>query len=167
MASDMAQRTDQFDIRLNVPSDEWLELFLIDIDDYCRNNNVRYLHVSGIEIGDVPGRSSFGQQHVHIALILQNYTSKRSIVNKFVTKGQGYYIEPRDKKKRIDGWIAYHSKSRTKINPGETLIYKYGSLPRPRLKRESPEDLTPLEAAKKKQKAMDWSRKKYLMRSGS
>lgn len=163
--NDFARRSDQWDIRLNVPDREWLDLFIDELDDYVKEGQVKYIHCTGIEIGDVPGRSSFGKEHVHIALILNNYTSKRSIVNKFTNPIHGWYVEPRDKSKPIDGWIAYHTKVRTKVNPQEILLYKYGTLPKGRPKRKSIEDMTPLEQQKRKKKAEDWSRKKYLMQT--
>jgi hypothetical protein len=163
VANDYTIRTDQWDIRLNVPDQEWVDLFIDSLDEYINSGSVRYIHVSGIEMGDVPGRSSYGQLHIHIALVLFNFTSKRSIVNKFTSGNHGWYIEPRDKSKSMSGWIDYHSKSRTKIDPNQSLLYKFGDLPKGRNKRVGNED-TPLEAAKKKKKYDDWQRKKELMK---
>lgn len=162
-ANDFSRRSDHFDIRLNVPDQEWVDLFINEIEDYCQDGQVKYLHVSGIEIGDVPGRTSFGKQHIHLALVLFNYTSKRSIVKKFTKPGMGWYIEPRDKSKSVEGWIAYHSKTRTKIDPNQKLLYTFGTPPRDRQKRKTINDLTPLEMAKRQRQQEAWSRKKYLM----
>lgn len=162
-ASQFTVRSDQWDIRLNVPDADWVRLFINEMEDYTTSGTVRYLHVSGIEVGDVPGRSSFGEKHIHIALILHNYTSKRSIVNKFASAVHSWYIEPRDKSKPISGWISYHSKSRSKVNPDDTLLYVYGTPPATRLKRKAPDQETPREMAIREKKAKDWKRKKYLM----
>ena len=162
-ANDFSRRTDQWDIRLNVTGPRMVHEMINNLDEYIKSGSVKYIHVSGIEIGDIPGRSSYGKMHVHIALILFNYTSKRSIVNRFTVKDHGWYIEPRDKAKPIDGWIAYHSKTRTKVDPNQTLLYKFGHLPQFRSKRTSPDSMTPFEEAKKQKKINDWSRKKYLM----
>ena len=165
--SDFKQRSDQFDIRLNIyePNPQaWLDKFIVKVDKYVATGSVRYIHVSAPEVGDVPGRSSYGKMHVHIALVLYNYTTKHSIVRRFTQEGYGWYVEPRDKSKPIQGWIDYHSKSRTKVDQNKPpLEYKYGTLPKDRAKRKSPEEMTPLEEARSKKKQEDWSRKKYLM----
>jgi hypothetical protein len=162
MANDFAVKSDQWDIRVNIPSIEWLDNYISGLDDYCEKGSVKYLHVSGIEIGTAPDKDSFNQRHVHIALVLFNYTSKRSIVNRFTVKNYGYYVEPRDKTLPISGWIAYHSKRQTKIRPDDGLIYIYGDLPRSRIKRTMDDD-TPVEAMKKNKKRDDWRLKKQLM----
>ena len=164
VTNDFAQRSDQWDIRLNIPNVSWLETFKKFCEDYVTEGAVRYMHVSNAEVGDIPGRSSFGELHIHIALVLHNYTSKRSIVRRFTNPERGWYVEPRNKDKSIDGWIEYHSKQRTKVKPDEEpLIFVYGQLPRVRAKRKGTE-LTPAEEAKRKKKFDDWERKKYLMR---
>lgn len=161
-ANNMTIRSDQWDIRINVEDQEWVDLFKIQIEEYCDEGTVKYCHISGIEIGDVPGRSSFGQKHVHIALVLNNYTSKRSIVKKFTTQNRGWYVEPRDKNKPITGWLAYHFKERTKYNEIR-CNFTFGVLPVERMKRRAADELTPAEQLRKKQKQTDWARKKYLM----
>lgn len=166
MSSALTVRSDQWDIRLNVKDRDHLGDILDNLHHRTLLDNVRYLHCSGVEIGDVPGRSSFGVQHVHIALILQNYTTKSSIFRKYVDKNcNGWYLEPRDKKKSLTGWIAYHSKKRTKINPEDGLIFKYGTLPFDR-KRKTLDEKEQEMDEKKKARYNDWKRKKYLMQSG-
>lgn len=162
-ANNFTVRSDQWDIRLNIPNVAWIESFTEKIDEYIKEGTVRYIHVSGAEMGDVPGRSSFGQLHIHIALVLFNYTSKRSIVKRFSYPNLGWYIEARDKTKSITGWVDYHSKPRSKVDPRQTLVYKYGDLPKPKVKRVIGE-LTQGEELKKRQKFMDWDRKKTLMK---
>ncbi len=156
--NDFMRRSDQWDIRLNIPDVNWIDEFVKTCVDYCKSGSVRYMHVSGAEVGDVPGRSSFGMLHIHIALILHNYTSKRSIVTRFVNKERGWYVEARDKNKSLQGWIDYHSKSQTKVVPGDTLVFKFGQLPNVRVKRKAAE-LTPAEEMKRKKKVDDWAQK--------
>lgn len=161
MTRDYARRSDQFDIRLNVSetaTDEHVERIVKLCSKLYDTGSIRYIHVSGVEIGDVPGRSSFGKKHVHIALILNNYTTKQSIVRKFVEKGYGWYIEPRDKSKSLLGWISYHSKSRSKLDPDDTLILQRGNLPRVREPKE-PDEISD----KQKQKYEQWKRRQFLM----
>ena len=128
--SDYGRRSDQFDIRLNVPEDADLDAIVKRVDDVFATGVIRYVHVSGVEIGDVPGRTSYGERHVHITLILNNYTSKQSIIRKFVVnKEHGWYVEPRDKKRSLHGWIDYHAKVRTKVDPNVPFVLQYGALP--------------------------------------
>lgn len=164
MSNDFIVRSDQWDIRVNIDSEELLAFYVAIVEDHCEKSGVRYCHVSGMEFGDVPGRSSFGMTHVHVALILANFTTKRSIIKKFTIPDAGYYVEPRDKTKSVEGWIAYHSKKRTKVKPGEGLIFVYGEVPKERVKRKA-EDLTPMEQSKQDKKKMDWARKKHLMQT--
>lgn len=161
--SDLSNRSDQWDIRINLPSDTWLDNFLASLPSYVSVGSVRYMHVTGIEIGDNPAYDSFKQRHVHIALILHNYTSKRAIVKRFVPKGVGYYVEPRDKSKSLEGWYNYHTKTRTKVDPNVLLLYSYGIFPTYKPKRSIAE-ISDAEEVKKQKKYADWERKKCLMK---
>lgn len=159
--SDLSNRSDQFDIRLNIEKEFETELIADKLDAYVKTGAVRYAHISGIEMGDNPNFDSYGKLHVHIALVLYNFTSKRAIVRRFVIPDRGYYIEPRDKSKSIQGWYDYHTKARTKLDPQQKLLYIYGQMP---VDRKRPANtMTPAEEAKKKQKYNDWQRKKHLM----
>ena len=163
MSSEYGRRSDQFDIRLNISETDpynHAHRIVAKCDKLFKAGSVRYIHVSGIEIGDVPGRSSFGKKHVHIALTLNNYTSKQSILRKFVEKDYGWYIEPRDKSKSMHGWISYHSKARTKIDPDDTLLLQRGTLPRVREPKPVEE-----QSARQKQKYEQWKRRQFLMTS--
>lgn len=162
MANDFTVRSDQWDIRVNINSQELLAFYVGIVEDVCEHSSVRYCHVSGMEFGTVPGRTDFGMNHVHVALILSNYTSKRSIVKKFTIPDAGYYVEPRDKTLSLEGWVQYHSKVNTKVNPGEGLIFQFGELPTERVKRKA-DELTVLERGKMDKKKTDWARKKHLM----
>ena len=165
-SNDFASRSDQWDIRVNFDNKSQYLHYVDGLDRITQLNSIKYLHCSGLEMGDVPGRSSFGKLHAHLALVLNNATSKRSIVTKFTQKGHGYYVEPRDKSKPIDGWINYHSKIRTKVDPQVLLPYVYGSLPSTRKKRKIGEE-TEMEKWKREKRAEEWARKKYLMQTSA
>ncbi len=158
--ADLRIRSDQWDIRMNVPNDVVLTGLVESMGDYFKSGKVRYSHVSGVEVGDVPGRTSYGEKHVHIALVLYNYTSRGAIIKKIVAKSPyGWYVSARDKTKSLHGWIDYHGKNRTKLAPEEPFIFMKGDLPEGKRLVQSEED------PKKKKKFEDWERKKYLMQS--
>jgi hypothetical protein len=158
-------RSDQWDIRINVPTDAFLNELLLNIRTRYENENWRYVHVSGVEVGDDAGRPDFGERHVHIALVLFNHTSWNSIRQKLVGQSQvGFYIAAREKTKSIDGWIAYHAKPRTKLDPSVPFLFQAGKLPRVRMIR-SEEEKSEIENTRKKQKYDQWERRKYLINS--
>ena len=160
--NDFTKRSDQFDIRINIIDNVWLDTFIDSLPNYCNGGSVRYMHVSGVEIGDNPDYDSYGKAHIHIALILHNHTTKRAIVKKFIPDGQGFYVEPRDKTKPLSGWQSYHFKVKTKIDPTKLCLFQYGELPQYRPKR-SISEMSESEERKKKKKFADWERKKLLM----
>lgn len=167
MSKNLRERGDQFDIRLNIEDEEHLELLKKKVTTLYDEGNVKYIHLSGVEMGDIPGRTSFGKKHVHIALCLFNYTSIASILRKFtyyekeegwkrVIKA-GYYIACRDKSKPIQGWINYHSKQRTKIDPTEGLVVQLGTVPKCKAFTKQ------LIVDKGSVKAQEWARRRQLM----
>lgn len=167
MSKNFRERSDQFDIRLNVINDEHFDILKNTVKRLYDGGSVKYIHMSGIEVGDVPGRTSFGERHVHIALCLHNYTTVASIYRKFtlheLDKGWkrkikcGWYIVCRDKSKPLQGWIDYHSKSRTKVDPAEGLILQFGELPKCKATQKQKKD------DKGGVKAQEWARRKQLM----
>ena len=167
MSSDLTRRSDQFDIRLNIQDDEHVKRIINNLNGLYSIGNIRYMHCSNVEIGDVENRTSFNCKHVHIAIILNNYTTKASILRKVLVQPKlSWYCEPRDKEKSLDGWIQYHSKTRTKIYPDqETLLLQLGQLPAGRKRKTFTEKLEEMDA-KKKAKYEDWKRKKILMLTG-
>jgi hypothetical protein len=154
------RRSDQFDIRLNVDSTR-LRAVLVTLDDLWKTGMLRYLHCSGVEIGDVPGRTSYGVEHVHVAAIFNNFTTRISVIKKFVDKKYGWYVEPRDKKKSLHGWISYHKKLRSKVDPTSLLLFERGDLPRVR----EPKPVGTA-SAKMVERAEQWARRKTLMVNG-
>jgi hypothetical protein len=157
-------RSDQWDIRINVEDDADVAALITVLRERFEEDNVRYVHCSGVEIGDVPGRSSYGKMHVHVALILANYTSRLSIIKKYLKSATGgWYCEARDKQKSLEGWLNYHSKSRTKLDPSQGLLFTMGTFPNQQRRKRSLEEKEEEMDAKKKAKYDDWKRKKYLM----
>lgn len=159
---DIKQRSDQWDIRINLASTRHHEE-LVEICKRLFNNGLaRYIHITSIEIGDNPSLPQFREQHCHIALVLHNHTTKQSIIKKFAIYKTSWYIEPRDKTKSIDGWIAYHSKPRTKLDPDVPFMFQAGTLPG---KRRGPKEVAESKEETKKFKYDQWERRKYLMRN--
>jgi hypothetical protein len=154
-------RSDQFDIRLNIDDLNHLDDVLNKLKELYSTGKARYVHCSGIEKGENPNLDSFGVDHVHVALILWNFTSVRSIINQLVFGGNGYYIVCRNKALKLDGWLAYHSKMDTKLPGQPGLILQLGNWPK--------EKATAEEAAKKRkvekgEKKTGWERRKELVR---
>eukprot|EP00918_Siedleckia_nematoides_P083677 GHVU01183432.1.p1 GENE.GHVU01183432.1~~GHVU01183432.1.p1 ORF type:complete len:361 (+),score=34.47 GHVU01183432.1:558-1640(+) len=162
--SELAHRSDEWDIRINVEDEDDCHTILQNLDRMWNFERVRYAHCSSIEIGDIPGRSSYGKKHVHIALVLANYTSKASIMKKLLLrKGEGWYIQARDKKLPREGWLRYHTKLRTKVEPEIPLLYQRGEMPKDKIRR-SVEEKQDLDDTKRSQKRKEWERRKYLVR---
>lgn len=159
----MSLRSDQWDMRFNVDgkgeADQWVETMKM----YCANKNVKYCHISGIEIGDNPSYDSYGKAHIHVALVLDNHTSRNSIIKQFAgNNDSGWYIAARDKSKSITGWVAYHAKERTKIDPTESFLFQYGKLPGNK-RTITTEQKNHEEDEKTLKKYEAWQRKKYLI----
>lgn len=157
--SDRSIRSNQFDIRINIVDEEDLKRLLGELQAFYDKGSVQYVHCTSLEIGDKPDLDSFGKEHVHIALILNNFTSKASICKRFLYhRKNGWYCEPRDKKKSFKGWINYHKKARTKIDPTLPLLLERGKLPNVREPRNG-DEITPAQKKRHEQ----WQRRKYLM----
>ena len=166
MSKNLRERSDQFDIRLNIVDEPHLELIKKTCKKLYDAGSVKYIHLSGVEVGDVPGRSSFGKRHVHIALCLHNYTTIASIFRKFTyfdVDGwkkkikTGWYIVCRDKTKPIQGWVDYHGKQRTKVDPSESFLLQLGELPKCKAAaKQKKEDVGNI-------KAQEWARRRQLM----
>ena len=154
------ERASQWDIRLNVPTDDDVKEIITNIKQRFEKDNVVYVHVSGVE---KPLTS--GQRHVHIALILQNRTSSNSVIRKYVNNPQhGYFVGARDMTKDIDTWIAYHAKIWTKEDPDVPFLFQAGRLPR---KRTNMTEIEREEKSKKQrnEKTDAWRRRHELVKT--
>ena len=122
-----AHRDSQWDIRINVPSDLDVEKLLEHYDGLWELGNIQYLHVSGVEM------TAMLVDHVHVALVLRNATSKASVIRRFIlNKNHGFYVEARDRSSSLANWLAYHKKTNTKKDSSILTLFERGSLPRDR-----------------------------------
>ena len=148
----------QWDIRINVPTENDVEAVITNIKNRWEKDNIVYVHVSGVERS-----STSGQRHVHIALILQNRTSKNSVTRKYVNNPRhGFYVAARDTTKSVDDWVAYHAKEFSKIDPNVPFLFQAGSLPRPR-RVLSEEEKEARVTKKRNEKAEAWARRRELV----
>lgn len=152
------EKASQWDIRINVPTEQDVQQLLRRVQKLWEKDNIIYVHVSGVEQS-----STSDQRHVHIALILANRTSKTSIIRKYVPlTNHGFYVAPRDTRLSVEDWIAYHAKRYSKINPDEPFLFREGVVPRAR------RTFTPEERAQRyddalTKRATAWARKRELV----
>lgn len=149
----------QWDIRLNVPTAEAVDLIIANIKNRFETDNVVFVSVSGVE-----SETESGQAHVHIALILLNWTTETSVINKYVVnRSHGYYVALRDPDQSLQEWLAYHGKARTKVDPSVPFLIQLGVLPRKRmnLSQEVKEERS---VKAKTDRATQWARRKELMK---
>jgi predicted AAA+ superfamily ATPase len=153
------ERAAQWDIRINTPTEDDVAQVIINTKLRYERDNIVYVHVSGVEKS-----TTSNQRHVHIALILQNPTSKNSVIRKFVNNPtHGYYVAKRDMKMDIDAWIAYHGKDRTKEDNNPPFLLILGRLPRKRTNLTS-EEREERDKRAKTAKSEQWERRKELVR---
>lgn len=120
-------RDSQWDIRVNVPTPTALSNLLAHYQEKWATGKIKYISVSGVE------ETNNTAAHVHVALVLNNQTSKAAIVNQYVLmRNDGYHVQPRDRTRSFADWIAYHRKVATKKNPEELILMEYGTIPRDR-----------------------------------
>ena len=89
----------QWDIRINVQTDEYLQTLVENIMLEDREKNkFKYILIGGCEIGTQPKNGDYKVRHVHIAVIFHNRASKSSIINNWgIKEGNGYYMVPRNR----------------------------------------------------------------------
>jgi hypothetical protein len=132
----------QWDIRVNVQTDEYLQQLVenIMLEDK-EKNKFKYVLIGGCEIGTRPNNSDYQVRHVHIAAVFNNRASKSSILNNFgIKEGNGYYMVPRNRDLPYSGWRDHHIKEFSKVNPNASdglIIYENGELPKD-MKRKAP-----------------------------
>lgn len=152
------ERATQWDIRINVPTQNDVDQVITNIKKRWETDNVVYVHVSGVEKSHTSG-----QLHVHIALILQNRTSKNSIIRKYINNPRhGFYVAPRDTSKSVDDWVAYHAKPQSKIDPSVPFLFMAGKLPRAR-RIVTAEERQAREETKVSERAQMWARRRELI----
>lgn len=120
----------QWDGRFNVPTDGDLDAILEGIRNDERQGKLKYVLVGGKEIGTRPNHSDYQIQHVHVAAIFNNRTSKRAILKNWnVKEGLGYYLVPRNRDLPYAGWRDHHTKQFSKVDAEKLILYESGALP--------------------------------------
>jgi hypothetical protein len=120
----------QWDVRLNVQTDEYLQDIVENIMLESTNGKFAYILIGGCEIGTKPSQDDYKVRHVHIAAIFHNRVTKASIIKNWgIVEGNGYYLVPRNRDLPYSGWKAHHTKEHSKVNPAEKIIFEAGELP--------------------------------------
>lgn len=120
----------QWDMRVNVPTDEDLQRLRAAVKAADDAGRFTYCLIGGVEVGDTQGHGDYEIKHVHCAFMFRNRISHRALLKLFNIKtGNGYYIAPRKRNLPYKGWREHHTKERTKLDPDSLIIYENGSLP--------------------------------------
>ena len=83
----------QWDIRINLQTDEYLTTVLDKIKQYYGTGKMRYILVGGLEIGTRPAQDDYQVRHSHIAAIFHDPISKGAIIKNWgIVEGNGYYM---------------------------------------------------------------------------
>lgn len=131
----------QWDIRVNVQEDDYLQLIVENVMLEYSNGKFKYVLIGGLEIGDKPTHSDYKVRHFHAAVIFHNRASKGSIIKNWgIREGNGYYMVPRNRELPYAGWKDHHTKLATKIDtsPKGLTILELGELPKDTNKRKEP-----------------------------
>lgn len=121
----------QWDVRINVQSDDVLKSLVENIMLEHTNGKFKYILIGGVEVGTRPNHSDYQVRHVHIAAIFHNRASKSSIVKNWgIIEGNGYYMVPRNRDLPYSGWREHHVKEFSKLDPERRLIFEAGELPK-------------------------------------
>lgn len=121
----------QWDARFNVPTAEDVEKLIKGIRSQFDQGRLKYVLIGGREIGTKPNHSDYQIQHVHVAAVFTNRTSKRSILKSWnIKEGNGYYLVPRNRDLPYSGWRNHHIKEFSKVDKQELLLFEAGELPK-------------------------------------
>lgn len=120
----------QWDVRINVQTDDYLELITTNIMLESANGKFKYILVSGLEVGTRPHQTDYQIRHIHVAVIFHNRASKSSIIKNWgINEGNGYYLVPRNRDFPYSGWRKHHLKEFSKVDPNKLSIFENGELP--------------------------------------
>ncbi|KAH9124338.1 hypothetical protein LEN26_008350 [Aphanomyces euteiches] len=120
----------QWDIRLNLKSAEYLEELVAAIVEHFATGRIKYVLVSGVEIGTKPNHSDYQVEHVHIALILHDRMTSQAILKKWnVDRSLSFYMVPRNRELSYEGWKKHHTKEFSKKDPAQLITLEKGELP--------------------------------------
>jgi len=121
----------QWDARFNVPTAEDVEKLVTGIRANFDQGRLKYVLVGGREIGTKPNHSDYQIQHVHVAAVFTNRTSKRAILKGWnIKEGNGYYLVPRNRDLPYSGWRNHHIKEFSKVDKQELVLFEAGELPK-------------------------------------
>lgn len=113
----------EWDIRVNLGTD-WeteLEHFISVCKKYIETVNVRFLLVGDVELGENQEHGSFQAYHCHVCLITVDRVTPLAVRNKLslgkLSTGEprNYYLQMRQFCLPYSGWIAHHTKCKTKV----------------------------------------------------
>lgn len=120
----------QWDVRVNVQSDEYLRGLTERIMEEWGTGKLKYILIGGTEIGTKPTQDDYKVRHVHIAAIFHNRASKASIIKNWgIIEGNGYYLVPRNRDLPYKGWRDHHIKEFSKTDKDNRIIFEKGDLP--------------------------------------
>lgn len=121
----------QWDVRVNVQSDEYLESLTTNIMcEHAERGKFKYILIGGLETGTKPTQDDYKVRHVHIAAIFHNRTSKAAIIKNWgIIEGNGYYLVPRNRDLPYSGWRDHHTKKFSKLDENKVVIFEAGELP--------------------------------------
>lgn len=120
----------QWDIRINVQTDDYLSQILEAVTGEDKLGKFRYILVGGCEIGTRPTHSDYQIRHIHIAAVFVNRVTKSSIIKNWrITEGNGYYMVPRNRELPYSGWRDHHVKEFSKIDTDKKILYESGTIP--------------------------------------
>jgi len=121
----------QWDARFNVQLEADLEQLLAAAEREWNTGKLKYIFISGVEVGTKEFQDDFNIRHVHLCLLYVNRVSKKSILkNLDVKQGNGYYLVPRNRSLPYSGWRNHHAKEFTKEDPTKCVLYEMGTLPK-------------------------------------
>lgn len=131
----------QWDIRINVQEDDYLQAIVENVMLENCNGKFKYVLIGGCEIGTRPSHTDYQVRHVHAAVIFNNRASKASIIKNWgIIEGNGYYMVPRNRDLPYSGWREHHIKPHSKVAPEEStglIILEEGELPKDCNKRKA------------------------------
>lgn len=124
-------RDRQWDIRVNIQSDDDLLRVTEGCMEQYATGKLRYVLIGGPEIGTKPTHSDYQVRHVHICAIFTDNVTKGAVLCRFnIKEGNGYYMVPRNRDLPYKGWRDHHIKEFSKIDETKTIVYEAGELPK-------------------------------------
>lgn len=127
----------QWDARFNVPTEDYLQCILDGIKSDNERGRLKYVLVSGVEVGTKPQHDDYQVRHIHVAVIFHNRVSKAAILKNWsIIEGHGYYLVPRNRDLPYQGWRNHHLKEFSKVDKSVLSLFEDGELPLDEKKRK-------------------------------